>query len=318
MLKTIAHVAASLTLANMSLAFAAAAQAQIPTPPAQSEPVAVADLSGPYPVVMEMDPTLPDHTLFRPADPASVGRTLPVVAYGAGACLNVGNMTPQFLGELASYGYLVVAGGPIIEGADRPRAPGAPAGPDYSQNRTAQLLETIDWAIAQNDVTGGRFEGRLATDKIAVMGHSCGGLQAIAAADDPRVVTAIIGNSGIIRTLPSDGSRTGRSYRPAGVDDLKRLHAPMLYISGGPTDQAQPNATLDVEAIQSVPVFYGDIATGHGGTYLEPRGGEYAVVIRDWLNWQLLNDTQAGRTFTGADCRLCVDPRWSVERKGIE
>jgi hypothetical protein len=295
----------------------AIAQAQIPNPPAQSDPVAVPDLGGPYPVVMEMDPTLADHTLYRPADLSAVGRTLPVVAYGAGACLNVGNLTPQFLGEVASYGYLVVAGGPIIEGADSPRADAAVV-PDYPQNRTAQLLETIDWAIAQNDVEGGRFEGRLATDKIAVMGHSCGGLQAIAAADDPRVATAVIGNSGIIRTPPADQTRTGRSYRPAGVDDLKRLHAPMLYVSGGPTDQAQPNAVLDFEAIEGLPIFHGDIATGHGGTYREARGGEYAQVIKDWLNWRLLGDGEAGRTFVGPDCRLCADSRWTVQRKNLE
>jgi len=290
---------------------------QTHNPPQSSAPAAVPDLSGPYPVVMEMDPTLPDHTLYRPADLSAPGRPLPVVAYGAGACVNIGNWTPQFLGELASRGYLVVAGGPIIEGADTPRAAGAGV-PDVAQNRTAQLLETIDWAIAQNDVTGGRFEGRVATDKIAVMGHSCGGLQAIAAADDPRVTTAIIGNSGIIRTPPADDTRTGRSYRPAGIDDLKRLHAPMLYITGGPTDQAQPNAILDFAAIEGVPIFHGDIATGHGGTYREPRGGDYGRVMGDWLDWRLLGDAEAGKTFSGADCRLCIDDRWTVERKNLE
>jgi len=290
---------------------------QTPNPPQRSTPVAVPDLSGPYRVVMEMDPTLPDHTIYRPADMAAPGRTLPLVAYGAGACVNIGNWTPQFLGELASRGYLVVAGGPIIEGADRPGAPGGGV-PEVAQNRTAQLLETIDWAIAQNDVTGGRFEGLIATDRIAVMGHSCGGLQAIAAADDPRVTTAIIGNSGIIRTPPADDTRTGRSYRPAAIDDLKRLHAPMLYITGGPTDQAQPNAILDFAAIEGLPIFHGDIATGHGGTYREPRGGEYARVMGDWLDWRLLGDAEAGATFSGADCGLCVDARWTVQRKNLE
>ncbi len=304
-------------LGVLALGAAGPVLGQTPNPPLSSPPVAVPDLSGLYPVVMEMDPTLPDHTVYRPADLFAPGRPLPVVAYGAGACINIGNGTPQFLGELASRGYLVVAGGPIVEGADRPSTPGASA-PDVFQNRTAQLLETIDWAIAQNDVTGGRFEGRIATDKIAVVGHSCGGLQAIAAADDPRVTTAIIGNSGIIRTPPADDTRTGRSYRPAGVDDLKRLHAPMLYITGGATDQAQPNAVLDFEAIQGLPVFHGDIGTGHGGTYREPRGGEYGQVMGDWLDWRLLGDAEAGRTFSGADCRLCVDPRWTVARKNID
>ncbi len=307
--------------AVVAFGMAGAAQAQVPNPPQSSPPMPVEGLGGPYAVVMEMDPTLPDHTVYRPADMAAVGRDLPLVAHGAGACLNVGNITSQFLGELASYGYVVVTGGPIVEGADAPRAPGTAGGgvmATATQNRTAQLLETIDWAIAQNDVTGGRYDGVIATDKIAVIGHSCGGLQAIAAADDPRVTTAIIGNSGIIRTPPSDDSRTGRNYRPAGVDDLKRIHTPMLYVSGGSTDQATPNARLDFEALNTVPIFHADIDSGHGGTYREPRGGEYAQVMKDWLNWQLLGDAEAGRTFTGADCRLCTDADWTVQRKNID
>ena len=297
---------------------AGAAAAQNPQSASLGTPTPVAGLSGPLAVVMEMDVSLPDHTIYRPADLVGVTEPLPVVAYGAGACFNGGNLTPQFLGELASRGYLVVAGGPILEGLDPTRPAVAEGQQTIPQNRTAHMFETIDWAIAQNAVTGGRFEGRIASDRIAVMGHSCGGLQAIAAADDPRVTTAIIGNSGIIRTPPVDATGTGRSYRPAGLDDLKRIHAPILYISGGPTDQAQPNAILDVAAIEGVPVFHGDIDTGHGGTYREPRGGEYAQVMGDWLDWRLKGDVEAGKTFSGPDCGLCIDPRWTVERKNLD
>lgn len=305
-------------LGTMLSLLAGASVAQVPTPPQSAPPVPVEGLGGPFPVVMEMDPSLPDHTIYRPTNVEAVGRGLPLVAYGAGACLNVGNLTPQFLGELASHGYLVVSGGPIVEGADAPAAPGGGVMATATQNRTAQMLETIDWAIAQNDLTDGRFRGRIATDRIAVVGHSCGGLQAIAAADDPRVTTAIIGNSGVIRTPPADASRTGRQYRPAGVDDLQRIHSPMLYVSGGPTDQATPNARLDFEALTQVPVFHADLDVGHGGTYRQPRGGEYAQVMTDWLNWRLLGDGQAARTFVGADCRLCVDARWTVQKRGID
>lgn len=307
-----------LAAAGSAFMLAGSVNAQIATPPGSSAPVAVPELGGRFPVVMEMDPSLPDHTVYRPADLAGVGRSLPVVAYGAGACLNLGNWTPQFLGELASHGYIVVAGGPIVEGVTRERSRTEPSvSSEHTQNRTAQLLETIDWAIAQNDVPGSRYEGRVATDKIAVVGHSCGGLQAIAAADDPRVKTAIIGNSGVIRT-PPNGSGTGPNYRPAGIGDLKRIHAPMLYVSGGPTDQATPNAVLDFAQIEGVAVFHGDIATGHGGTYREPRGGEYGVVMREWLDWQLLGDEGAKQTFAGPDCRLCADPRWTIQRKNFD
>jgi hypothetical protein len=37
-----------------------------------------------------------------------------------------------------------------------------------------------------------------------------------------------------------------------------------------------------------------------------------------WLEWQLRGDAQAAKTFTGADCRLCTDPQWKIERKRID
>lgn len=314
---SVPSLAASLGAALLASVFAGSAAAQNPPSASSGAPVPIPDLSGPFAVVMEMDPSLPEHTIYRLADMDAASGPMPVVAYGAGGCFNGGNVTPQFLGELASRGYLVVSGGPIIEGLDPARPAAVPGQLTMPQNRTAHMLETIDWAIAQNEVTGGRFEGRIATGKIAVMGHSCGGLQAIAAADDPRVTTAIIGNSGIIRTPPVDATGTGRSYRPAGIDDLKRIDVPILYVTGGPTDQAQPNAFLDFELIKS-PIFHGDIDTGHGGTYREPRGGEYAQVMGDWLDWRLKDDVEAGRTFAGPDCGLCVDPRWTVERKNLD
>jgi len=69
--------------------------------------------SGPYPAIMEAAPGLPTHTLYRPANLGSAGK-LPVVAWGNGACLNVGNGFRWFLSDIASYGYLVIAVGPIV------------------------------------------------------------------------------------------------------------------------------------------------------------------------------------------------------------
>lgn len=52
--------------------------------------------SGPYAVVMETDPTLPDHTIFRPANLAAVKHKLPVIAFGNGGCVNLGNAFQTF------------------------------------------------------------------------------------------------------------------------------------------------------------------------------------------------------------------------------
>lgn len=316
----------SLRFALAALAMMTAAPALAQSAPLTTGPVAasftpqtqtIPDTSGPYAVVMEMDASLPDHTIYRPADLSAVGRRLPVVAWGVGGCRNVGNVIPGFLAELASYGFLVVSGGPIVPGADAPPSGERPATPP-AQNRTVQMLETIDWAIAQNDVTGGAYKDHIDTAKIAVAGHSCGGLQSIAAADDPRVVTAIVGNSGTIRgPLPGpNGTTRDPGYLPSGVDDLKRLTVPMLYVVGGPSDHAYPGATGDFEDITTTSVFFASIDKGHGGTYREPQGGSYATVMRSWLQWRLLDDQEASRMFLGEDCGLCTDPAWTVRTKG--
>src|SRR5579872_6086273 len=70
--------------------------------------------SGPYKAVMEMDARLPGYTIYRPKDVADLGNAqLPIVLWGNGACANTGNLFQPFLTEISSYGYLVIALGPI-------------------------------------------------------------------------------------------------------------------------------------------------------------------------------------------------------------
>lgn len=71
--------------------------------------------SGPYPAIMEVDPSLPTHTLYHPTDLSAAGQ-LPVVVWGNGACWNVGNAFRWFLSDISSYGYFVIALGPIGNG----------------------------------------------------------------------------------------------------------------------------------------------------------------------------------------------------------
>src|ERR1051325_3524219 len=68
--------------------------------------------TGPFKAIMAEDPSLPDHTLYYPANLASAGK-LPIITWGNGACLNAGNRFRDFLTEIASHGFLVISGGPI-------------------------------------------------------------------------------------------------------------------------------------------------------------------------------------------------------------
>jgi hypothetical protein len=71
-------------------------------------------------------------------------------------------------------------------------------------------------------------------------------------------------------------------------------------------------------AIERVPVFVGDLNTGHGGTFRHRTGGWFAEVRAAWLDWRLKGDKQAARVFAGPRCGLCVDPAWTIKKKNLD
>jgi dienelactone hydrolase len=179
--------------------------------------------------------------------------------------------------------------------------------------KDADLKAALDWAIAENDRKDSPYFHRLEPSKVAVMGQSCGGLQAIANAADPRVKTVIVWNSGVF----PDGSGATRSMSGATKASLAGFHTPVAYINGGPHDAAYINAVDDIKHIENVPVFHGWINVGHGGTYNNPGGGRFAEVGVAWLDWRLNGDKRAARMFEGPSCTLCKDPVWHVEKKNM-
>ncbi|NSW94228.1 MAG: alpha/beta hydrolase, partial [Bacteroidales bacterium] len=99
---------------------------------------------------------------------------------------------------------------------------------------------------------------------------------------------------------------------------LLKLHAPTLYLLGGEKDIAYENGMDDFRRINHVPVFVANMDVGHGGTYSQPHGGEFAKVATAWFKWQLKSNKEAGKMFTGNPCGLSKDPNWKVEKKNIE
>jgi hypothetical protein len=166
--------------------------------------------------------------------------------------------------------------------------------------------------LAENLRSGSPYFGRINPKWVAVSGWSCGGLQALEVAADPRVSTVLIHSSGIFP--PGANPIPGMTITKAA---LQKLHTPIIYILGGPTDIAYANGMDDFKAINSVPVFVANLDVGHGGTFMQPNGGYEASVAVSWLDWQLKGDPIAAQRFVGANCGLCKDPIWKVESKNI-
>jgi dienelactone hydrolase len=311
-----------LVLLTVVIAFAgAAAQGQTPAagrggaglgvPADAPPPRAVAP--GPYAVTVESYPTLPTHTAYHPTALEGFGpaKRLPIVAWGNGACARNGSAFATFLTQIASHGYLAIAIG-AKDGGGRGQGPGAQAATPTIHD--AMLTQAIDWAVKENGDRASRFYNKIDTSKVAVMGQSCGGLQALAVSHDPRITTTVVMNSG---ALPADSKSPALAQTAGSKESLKRLHGPTAYIIGGPSDVAYPNAEDDFARITTVPVFKANLNVGHGGTYRQPGGGWFGEVAVAWLDYQLKGSVEAGRWFVGADCRLCMDPVWTVQKKGM-
>lgn len=260
--------------------------------------------TGAYSAIMYTDNSLLTHTIFRPKDLKAFGKKakLPIIAWGNGACANSPWEHINFLSEVASHGFLVIAIGPMPKEGER----------GGGSSTSSQLTDAIDWAIAQNSDKSSLFYDKIDISKIAVSGMSCGGLQTLEIAPDPRVTTAVICNSGII------GNGGGMPGMPGLTKDhLAKLHTPTLYLLGGEKDIAYNNGMDDFNRINHVPVFVANMDVGHGGTYGQPHGGEFAKVATAWYKWQLKGDVEAGKMFTGDPCQLSESTVWKVAKKNL-
>lgn len=265
--------------------------------------------SGPFPARMEVDLALPNATVYRPANLDALGtKKLGVVIWGNGGCSNDGASARAHLAQIASHGYLVIAPGKPLSG---PLAlPGATK-PLLMTTTITDMRALLDWALAENERAGSPYYRRINPALVATAGHSCGGMLSILLGEDPRIKTVIIHNSGIFPVLPDNPPLLMHRER------LQGLHTPVLFLLGGKSDVAWTFGDQGFNDLSKVPVFFGSIDVGHGGTFDKPHGGTGAQVATDWLEWQMRGNKQAALTFVGSGCRLCADPQWTVRKKLI-
>lgn len=254
--------------------------------------------TGPYEPLIEVYPSFKDFTVYRPK---SVERLMPIIVWGNGGCAQHGTFHGEFLKELASYGFLIIA-----DGAPGPKDSLGFDGPTSPGDGTQQK-KMLDWAFAENERACSTFYHKLDTTKVSVAGNSCGGLMTMYAAPDARVTTAVLFNSGLFtRDQPLYDS----------------LHAPLAIFDGGPDDPASENARADVAAIDNVPIFFANDKRGHGSYLWDDNAGEAGKVGVAWFSWFLLGEKgpKGKGMFVGDDCGMCTnknvwtDTMWKNEQ----
>ena len=329
--------------------------------------------SGPYKAIMMEESTLTTHTIFRPQDLSKFDKKnlLPVLVWGNGGCANSPSGHINFLNEVASQGFLIVAIGPSNyqqqeaprpgqtgdvprmggmgggmpqmgggmpggmgggmpqmgggQGGGMPRMGGmgggmpqmgggmpggAGMGGGMSMGDPEGLKQALEWAIAQNADKNSPYYQKLDLDNIGAAGMSCGGLQALHMLDDARIKTIMVMNSGFFGSEESEDKASLAKMKQKSV----------IWILGGSTDIAWDNGNDDFKRMSgSMPACLVSLdGIGHGGTYMQPNGGDYAKVAGAWLKWWLKGDKEASTMFTGAEPGVSKMAGWSIERKNIK
>jgi dienelactone hydrolase len=243
-----------------------------------------ADMPGPahhFAITREGDKGLPDHTILRPANLGAPRFKLPIVVWGNGGCRDSNEEYHYFLTRFAAYGYFIVANGPP-ENAYHPEELGGLVNP-----QPKKLTDAIAWALAENARPSSRYFRRLDASRVAVMGQSCGAWEGIDASADPHVKSTVSWNNG------------GDPH----AGDVGKLHAPILYASGGNYDYTRAE-TIQSYLRTTVPAVWADQETWQD---------EPLVVGSRWLAFTLYGDATARRFFLGAGCGLCTRSGWTVQ-----
>ena len=299
--------ASILSLAAVALVFySGVSSAQLP-PGVTAEMIASAlpeegapkAVPGKYAVTAEPAFAMSSLKTFRPTALARFPKrdTLPVVIWGNGGCAINNPKYDGFLTTLASHGFLLIAT------TSAAPAGSAPAGTPLSRATADDLKSAIDWAERENARAESPLRGKINTRQVAVMGQSCGGILSIALGADPRVGTIGVFNSGVADTA---------------LDQLKKLHGPVLLINGHERDFMFTRSKATYDAIDALPAFYGARhGAGHTATAFHPGGGEFANVASNWLRWVFKGDKKAGRMFVGKACGLCTNSNWNAEGKRL-
>jgi hypothetical protein len=270
--------------------------------PLEGAPLAV---PGPYKVTSEGAFGSPGLHVYRPEALEAFPKkdSLPVMVWGNGGCAIDSTRYSGFLTTIASHGFLVLGTVPETGAARR-------------QETADDVRAAIDWAANENARSDSPLKGKIALDKVAVMGQSCGGFLSIVLGADPRVKTIGVFNSGV---QPAPAAPGGPTSQVPTSDALPKLHGPVLLINGHEPDfmMAQSASTFDM--IDQVPAFYGARHNaGHTATVFHPGGGEFANVASNWLKWTFKGDKKAGAMFIGKNCSLCTNSNWDVRSKGIK
>lgn len=239
---------------------------------------------GPYSQLFSRSVVSAACTAYYAADVPANLRS-PVILWGNGTNVPTSNYESLFA-YWASYGFIVLA-------ASTPNA-----------GTGDEMITCLNFLQLDITSASSTLYRRVNRHQVATAGHSQGGGGAIMAGQNSRIratvpfMPYILPIGGVTRhDTVSHGQQKG----------------PMLLISGQNDTTAVP-ATHQQPVFNTVnvPVFWAtDKAGGHAVNTAMARAA------LPFLRWQLMQHDLGAAYFNGPNCTLCVDPAWTVQKKGI-
>ena len=200
---------------------------------------------------------------------------------------------------------IATAAGPVAEAA------GDSGGPPAVERHYPVVREAAAGAPQYTVYRPVGARGRL---PVVVWGNgACNHTSDVEFIADPRVGAVLSLNSGFFPTPIFGYDRS----------ELAKLHTPVLFVDGGPTDVAYQN-TLDNYSLVTVPALHvSNTDAGPTGLWHNTRNDvadstitlEADVVLTNYLDFTLNGDRRAGAYLLGANPGLEEVAKWSVESR---
>jgi len=248
---------------------------------------AVTDFAAPGPFDT-MQETSPGCTVHRPTTLGGDGVRHPIIVWGNGTYANPG-VYAAVLSHWASHGFVVGAANTTNAGSG------------------TEMITCLDWIIAQDSQAGSPYEGNVDAQHVGASGHSQGGGGTLMAGRDQRMT--------LTAPLEPYIGRLG-GYQRSSIGEQS---GPMFLMSGANDSIASPSANQQpIFDGTNVPVFWGTLA---GADHLGSATGDingFRGPATAWFRLHLMQDESARSLFYGADCGLCSDSMWEVQKSDID
>ncbi|MBL3658905.1 poly(ethylene terephthalate) hydrolase family protein [Fulvivirga sediminis] len=236
--------------------------------------------SGPYPVeiIRNEGSLFSGFDIYKPRNLGSSGELHPILTWGNGT-----GATPitynGLLRHMASWGYVVIA-------AD-----------DRNVGSGDEMVEGIDYMLAENADPGSEYYQKLNTQAIGAFGHSQGGAGTINTAKQDSRVTSIAPLAPATFTFPFFYS-------------TEDVNCPMFIMVGAIDALANPLAVFSTSFMSSsTTALYGSLE-GNGHFSWVGSAGSFRKYVTAWFEATLKKDPDAEALFFSDSAPIFNDNSW--------